>query len=131
MLRGFDRNLAVDRHHVVLERPDAQCRGRAAAGVEVGRLAGGVDEDGGVDRFKPLAAGDERLAAVGARSFEANAGRDADPARRWILRPDRKIEIMAPIRRDHVGRSEERRVGKARVTCRSRWLPATKKKKNN
>src|SRR3546814_17629129 len=95
MRRRFDGNFAVDRHHVGLERPDAKLRARAAAGVEKGRLARGVDEDRGTDRPEPLAAGDQRLAAVGAGAFQASHRLDADPARARLLRPGRALTTMS------------------------------------
>src|SRR3546814_12475263 len=61
MRRRFDRNLAVDRHHVGLERPDAKFRARAAAGVDIGYLARGVDEDRGVDRLEPPRSEERRV----------------------------------------------------------------------
>src|SRR3546814_10831009 len=52
------------------------------------------------------AAGEERLPTINARTRGGLTGRDAQPARRRMLRADRIIEIIAPVRREHIGRPE-------------------------
>src|SRR3546814_8676813 len=92
-------------------------RSRAAAGIDIGLARFRIGKDHRVDRLEPAAAGEERLPTINARTRGGLTGRDAQPARRRMLRADRIIEIIAPVRREHIGRPEA--VARRTVVVRS------------